>query len=70
MKAKSLRNGSWRKVATEKVFQGAGIQPLHDYLDRRQAESAEWKALQPIFDVYTRETGYKGGEKLRVPWWR
>ena len=61
LKAKSLSNGSWRKVATEKVLQGACTQPLHNYLERRQSEAAEWKALRPIFDVYARETGYEGG---------
>ena len=31
---------------------------------------AEWVALQPIFYVCTRDTGYEGGGRLLVPWWR
>ena len=31
---------------------------------------AEWVALWPIFDVFERETGYEGGGKLQVQWWR
>ena len=30
----------------------------------------EWVELQPIFDVCARETGYEGGGKLQVQWWR
>ena len=30
----------------------------------------KWVALRPIFEVCTREIGYEGGGKLRVPWWR
>ena len=30
----------------------------------------EWADLRPIFDVFTRETGYEGGGKLRLSWWR
>ena len=26
--------------------------------------------LRPIFGVCAIETGYEGGERLRVPWWR
>ena len=31
---------------------------------------AEWVAIRPIFDVCARETGYEGGGRLQVPWWR
>ena len=31
---------------------------------------AEWVATWPIFDVCARETGFEGGGRLRVPWWR
>ena len=27
-------------------------------------------AIRPIFDIYVRDTGYEGGGRLRVPWWR
>ena len=39
-------------------------------MDRRQAEVAEWVALQRISDVSSRGAGYEGGERLQVPWWR
>ena len=52
------------------MLQGAGTQPLQTYLDRRQATVAEWVALRPTFNVYARETSYKGGGKLQDPWWR
>ena len=39
-------------------------------MDRRQATVAEWVALRTIFDVCAVETGYEGGGRLRVPWWR
>ena len=31
---------------------------------------AEWVALQTIFEVCTKEKGYKGGGKLHDLWWR
>ena len=31
---------------------------------------ADWVAAWPIFDVCARETGFEGGGRLRVPWWR
>ena len=31
---------------------------------------AEWVATHNCFDVCAQETGYEGGERLRVPWWR
>ena len=41
LKAKRLKGGSWRKLETDKVIQGAGTQPLHTYLDSIQATVAE-----------------------------
>ena len=38
-------------------------------MDRQQATVAEWVATRPIFDVCAREKGYKGRERLQVPWW-
>ena len=64
------RDGSRHKVTEEAVLQGAGTQSLRTYVDRRQATVAEWVALRPIFDVSVRETGYEGGGRLLVPWWR
>ena len=68
LKEKSLRVGSWRKVATNKVLQGEETQLLQIYLDRRQATVVEWASLRPIFGVCVRGVGYEGGGKLRVPW--
>ena len=39
-------------------------------MDSRQATVAEWVATRNIFDVCVIETGYKGGRRLRLPWWR
>ena len=39
-------------------------------MDRQQATVAEWVALWPIFDDFTRETRSKGGVRLWVPWWK
>ena len=44
MKAKRQKE-SWRKVASVRVLQGAGTQPLQTYIDRRQATVAEWVDL-------------------------
>ena len=54
----------------EAVLQGEGTQLLQTYVDIRQATVMEWVPLRPILDVCTRETGYEGGGRLRVPWWR
>ena len=70
LKAKNMKDGSWQKVAAEKVLRGAGTQLLQTYLKRRQVTVAEWLALRTIFDVYARETGYEGGGNIQVPWWR
>ena len=37
---------------------------------RRQAAVTEWVDLRPIFEVCVKETGYKGGGRLREPWGR
>ena len=31
---------------------------------------AEWEATHNCFYVWAQETGYEGGGRLRVPWWR
>ena len=30
----------------------------------------EWVSIRPIFDLCVRDTGYEGGGRLWVPWWR
>ena len=69
-KATRLRDESWRKVTAETFLQGAGTQPLQTYVDMIQATVVEWVALRPVFDVCVRGTGYEGGGRLRVTWWR
>ena len=58
LKERSLKDGFWQKVTAEKVLQGEGTQPLQTYLGRRQATMAGWVALRPIFELFTRDTGY------------
>ena len=65
-----LKDGLWRKVAADRVLQGAGTQLIHTYLDRRQDTVADWVSSRPIFKVCVRETGYEVGGKLWGPWWR
>ena len=60
-----LKDGSWQKVALDKVLREGGTQPLQTYIGRRQATVAEWVALRPIFEVCAKETGYEGGGRLR-----
>ena len=52
------------------MLQGSGTQMLSTYVARRQATVAEWVATRNIFDVCVRETGFKGGGRLRVLWWK
>ena len=52
------------------MLQAAGTKPLWDYIERRYATVAEWVDLQPIFEDYVKEMGYKGGRGLREQWWR
>ena len=49
------------------MIQAAGTKPLREYIDKRQAAVVEWVVLRTIFEVYKKETGYKGGGKLRKP---
>ena len=41
-----------------------GTKPLWEYIERMQATVAEWVALQPIFEVCTKDTGYEGGGRF------
>ena len=40
------------------------------YIGIQQATVAQWVALQPIFEVWSGETGYEGGGHSREAWWR
>ena len=66
--ATQRRHGSWRQVTAEAVLQGAGTQTIRTYVDRRQETMTEWVSTRTIFDVCAREMEYKGGGRLRVPW--
>ena len=56
MKVKRQQYGSRRKVALEKVIQGAGTQPLQTYINRRQATVAKSVDLRPTFEVCSKVT--------------
>ena len=51
IKKKIMKDGSWRKVASDKILQGAGTQLIQTYIDKRQASVEEWVDSQPIFDI-------------------
>ena len=59
---------NWRKEGADSVLQEAGIKPLGDYKNKRQAAVSEWVTLLPIFEVCAKETGYKGGWSVQKPW--
>ena len=69
MKAKSQKDGSWRKVGLGRVIQGAGTQPLQNHIDRRQMKVAEWVDLLTTFEVCANKTGCEGGWRPWDPWW-
>ena len=62
--------GTCKEEGAERVLQATWKKPLQEYIERRQATVAEWVALYPIFEVYAREKGFKGGGRARKQWWR
>ena len=50
------------------MLPAAGKKTLREYINKRQELLAEWVALRPIFEVYTKELGYAGGGKLQETW--
>ena len=68
MKARSLRDKTWRKEGADRVLQAEGTKPLREYIKRRQATVAEWVDLQTIFEVCAKEKGYEGGKGFREQW--
>ena len=40
------------------MLQEAGTKPLREYTNKSQAMVVEWVYLQPISEVYAKETGY------------
>ena len=51
------------------MLQAGVTKPLREYIEKRHAMVEEWVALEPIFEVCTKETVYKGEGKLHKPWW-
>ena len=47
-KARSIKDGSWQKLATGSMLKGAGTQPIQTYIDSRQVTVEEWVPLQTI----------------------
>ena len=69
-KAKRQRDRIWRSEAAEKVLKEAVTQSLRLYIEKWQANLAEWVALRKILEICDKETGYEGGGGRREPWWR
>ena len=57
-------------MSAGKVLEKAVTQSLGTYIDSRQATVEELVSLRPILEVCNRDTGYNGGGRRRVPWWR
>ena len=53
--------GTWISAAAESVLKEAGTQTLGTYIDKSQERAVECPLLSPIFEVFNRETVYKGG---------
>ena len=69
-RVRRLRDRTWETPGAEGVREAAGTQLVRTYIGRRQATVAKWVALLPIFEVCTRETGYKWGGRMMETWWR
>ena len=52
------------------MIQAAGTKILREYIYKRQLTEAEWVALQPIFEICSKELGYARGGTLWENWWR
>ena len=70
MTDKNLEVDTWKKEGADRVIQAIGTKPLREYIERRQATVAEWVALQTIFEVFAKYTGFEGGGRVRGKWWR
>ena len=51
------RENYWQRVVAESVLQEEGTKSLYTYIGKRQATMSEWVALQPIFEVCTKDMG-------------
>ena len=61
MLARKLGVDTWQKEETERVLQVTGTKTIREYIDRRQVTVEEWVSLQPVFEVYAKDTGFEGG---------
>ena len=50
--------------------EAAGTQLFTTYTRKGHGAVAQWVALRTIFEVFTREMGYRGGGRRRDAWWR
>ena len=69
IKARRFVDKTCQKGGTERVLQAEGTKLLQEYIKKREVAIEEWVALWPIFEVCAKGTGYKGGGRLREPWW-
>ena len=54
-------DGTWIRAVTGIFLKEAGTQTLETYIDMQQTTVVEWVALGPIYEVFNRQKGYKGG---------
>ena len=58
---KQLGDGPWEMPEAEGTREAEGTQSARIYIEQRQANVAQWVALRPLFEVFTRERRYEGG---------
>ena len=51
MSARNLGVDTWQNKGEYRVIQATGTKLLQEYIEGRQAEIAEWVAMQPVFEV-------------------
>ena len=51
------------------MLRASGIQTAATYIFLRQGTVAQWVDLRPVFEVYSREKGFKGGGRWIKTWW-
>ena len=69
MSARNLGVDTWQNKGEYRVIQATGTKLLQEYIEGRQAEIAEWVAMQPVFEVCVKETDFEGGGEAREQWW-
>ena len=69
-RAKQLGDGTWETPGAEGIQEAAGTHSSRIYMEQQQEIVVQWVALRPLFEVCTRETGYKKWGWRRKAWWR